>query len=189
MYVFFSGEGASDFGVCDMGVQHQYCMGDYYLPGPLTYIVDAMIEIKYKYSIIESNVAVFVDGAELERIKIQIKPSKKSIRLRGYNVPAETRFHFEDARSFAFAVSDFVAEKNENKFIAILFRDSNTNDNKEWQNKRNSMLSGFEVGFSKRQISNNGIPMLPRPVSEAWLLCAIYRQENQNSNCEYLEEI
>ncbi|MDR0611308.1 MAG: hypothetical protein LBG58_14460, partial [Planctomycetaceae bacterium] len=32
-----------------------------------------------------------------------------------------------------------------------------------------------------------GVPMLPKPVSEAWILCAIYRNGNMNRNCNDLE--
>jgi hypothetical protein len=31
--------------------------------------------------------------------------------------------------------------------------------------------------------------MLPKPVSEAWLLCAIERRNNTNKNCNYLENV
>jgi hypothetical protein len=70
------------------------------------------------------------------------------------------------------------------KIIAILFRDSDgtaTADRGLWADKRASMLRGFEdEGFS------SGVPMLPKPKSEAWVLCAL--KGNPYQGCEALED-
>lgn len=46
------------------------------------------------------------------------------------------------------------------------------------------MLNGFRVeNFDK------GVAMIPKPVSEAWFLCAIYRKKKgPQYNCDYLED-
>ena len=52
--------------------------------------------------------------------------------------------------------------------VAVLFRDADTATagRGTWAEKRQSMLDGFaEEGFAR------GVPMIPKPTSEAWLLC------------------
>jgi hypothetical protein len=181
-----SGEGASDMGVCRQNSKQHFCSGNDYLPGPMARIVDAIIVQQYCCSAIDNGTAVFVDGAIIEQTKHTLKPSKKSIRLPGGKIKIETRFHFEDARAFAVIVGGFVSENSIQDFVAVLFRDSNTDT--EWQNKWNSMVWGFEIGFTEKGQPNAGVPMLPCPISEAWLLCAIYRQENPHQNCDKLEK-
>jgi hypothetical protein len=179
MYIIFSGEGVTDFGT---GTHHSFCCGNDYRYGPLTYLVDKLIEQICHYSIITNEVAVWVDGAELERIKSNSRPSKKSIRIPGGKVKIAARYHFEDAKALAIATSTFIETKTDKNCIAILFRDSNTTDKKEWNDKITSMFNGFIV-----EDFHYGVPMLPKPVSEAWILCAVYRNENPNRNCNDLE--
>ena len=70
------------------------------------------------------------------------------------------------------------------KVVAVLFRDSDgtaTAQRGLWTDERNSMLRGFEdEGFSC------GVPMLPKPKSEAWVLCAL--KDNPYQGCDALEE-
>jgi hypothetical protein len=62
--------------------------------------------------------------------------------------------------------------------IAILFRDNDRTRNSApttWRIKWDSMLSGFKrAGFDR------GVPMLPNPKSEAWLICAAKPQPFQH---------
>jgi hypothetical protein len=65
----------------------------------------------------------------------------------------------------------------------VLFRDADgtaSSDRGEWEDKMRSILTGFEV----EQIST-GVPMIPKPKSEAWILCAL---RNQYQNCGKLED-
>jgi hypothetical protein len=68
--------------------------------------------------------------------------------------------------------------------IAVLFRDADgtaSGGRGVWEQKRQSMLDGFrEEGFDA------GVPMLPRPKSEAWLICAW--KKGPYRGCEALEE-
>ncbi len=56
--------------------------------------------------------------------------------------------------------------------IAVLFRDSDgtaSSGRGLWEDKRKSIEDGFgEAGF------DYGVPMIPKPKSEAWLLCAFH---------------
>jgi hypothetical protein len=68
--------------------------------------------------------------------------------------------------------------------ILVLFRDADgtaSSDRGEWKDKMESMLTGFEV----EQIST-GVPMIPKPKSEAWILCAL---RNKYRNCGKLEDL
>ena len=63
-----------------------------------------------------------------------------------------------------------------------MFRDADgtaSSGRGEWQNKWQSMLDGFET-----EEMLNGVPMIPKPKSEAWILCAL-REKYQN--CKKLE--
>ena len=68
--------------------------------------------------------------------------------------------------------------------VAVLFHDSDDTASAErglWDDKWRSMKAGFaEEGFSK------GVPMIPKPKSEAWLLCAL--KENPYQACANLED-
>jgi hypothetical protein len=68
--------------------------------------------------------------------------------------------------------------------VAILFRDSDGTASAGrglWAEKRQSMLDGFaQEGFLR------GVPMIPKPKSEAWLLCAL--RANPYQGCESLED-
>jgi hypothetical protein len=63
-----------------------------------------------------------------------------------------------------------------------LFRDADgtvSSGKGKWQDKWQSVLDGFET-----EGMLNGIPMIPKPKSEAWILCAL-REKYQN--CKKLE--
>ena len=180
MYFLFSGEGASDLGV---GLQAGVCEGENYLQGPLALIVDMIFQAKLNYSLFDYFCG-FVSKTELKQEVDKLKPLKKFRIPRGDIKHEQGTKYFRNNARVSAIIAKRIAKERKDDVIVILFRDSDTTDFNEWAKKRDSILNGFlDENF------NNGIPMLPRPVSEAWLLCAIYRQENQNTNCDYLEEI
>ena len=68
------------------------------------------------------------------------------------------------------------------EMIPVLFQDTDNRASSgrgEWQHKWESILNGFQI-----EKVETGVPMLSKPKSEAWLLCAL-RQEYQH--CESLE--
>ena len=171
MYFFFSGEGPTDLGTS----KDQ--------PGPLVLVADQIISEHQGYSFLESQCAVFIHPAALERIKPDLRTPPRSPGLRGLKTPAENRMHRKDAHALAHASSEHVKNYPDKEFVAVLFRDSNSPDENEWKKTRESMFNGF------RDHSNNdrGVAAVARPVSEAWWLSAIYRKEDNNKNCKYLE--
>jgi len=168
MYLLLSGEGASDIGSCDMGLAA--CSGRQFHEGPMSIIVDQLIELsqEFELSYLENNLTYFISETYLAKNKAP--RIKKNISLRGKKKPAETKYYFENARSLALAAKKKSEDIND-KVIAVLFRDSDGTASAgrgNWQNKLNSMIKGFEI-----ENFDFGIPMIPKPKSEAWLLCAV----------------
>jgi len=68
--------------------------------------------------------------------------------------------------------------------VAVLFRDADGTASAGrglWEDKWQSMLAGFdEEGFDR------GVPMIPKPKSEAWLICAL--KERPYQHCNDLED-
>ena len=165
--IVLSGEGKTDLGELD------YISGEF-KAGAMYMIIDKLVEDKFNYSSYEIS---------KENIKYipEVELSKKAKTLRPMKLPSKdskkgTAYYHRNARALA------VFAKEHQDSIAIFFRDSdgtNSSDKSEWQDKYNSILNGFESEeYSK------GIAMLPKPKSEAWLLCAF---KNNYQNCDTLE--
>ncbi|MDR3199756.1 MAG: hypothetical protein LBU34_17965, partial [Planctomycetaceae bacterium] len=174
---------ATDLGV---GLQPGYCTGENYLHGPLALFVNEIVFEKLKFHPIESQVCIYVSKLYLKQYFDNLKPLKKFKFPRGeIKYDQGTKYFRNNARALAAIAKKIAGEKNDN-VVAILFRDSdskNSSETEEWEKKRDSMLNGFlDENF------RHGVPMLPKPVSEAWILCAVYRGENPNRNCNDLEE-
>ena len=163
MYFFFSGEGVTDLGTSNDK------------PGPLALVADQIIAEHHHYSFLKS-CAVFVHPAELEQIKPQLRTAPRSPGLRGLKTPAENRLHRKDAAALAYTATSHIRTKEDKEFVAVLFRDSNSPDEKEWNDKRNSMLNGFR----DQAIEGRGVAAVARPISEAWWLNALDRKANPN---------
>ena len=180
MYLLLSGEGSGDIGICNSGFQQ--CDSEQFKYGPMSIIVDQMVEanIGYEFSHITSHCVSFVS----EKYLADNKPprNKKSISLRGKKKPAETKYFYTNARALAIAAKQ-KAEDIDDKVIAVLFRDSDGTASAGrglWQDKWNSMIKGFE-----KEDFEFGVPMIPKPKSEAWLLCAV--KDNPYLSCGRLE--
>lgn len=75
-------------------------------------------------------------------------------------------------------------ELKDDDVIAILFRDSdgtNSTSKGMWEEKVSSIENGFKMEKFTR-----GVAMVPKPKSEAWLICALKNKPYEN--CEELEE-
>ena len=184
MYFLFSGEGETDLGV---GLHKGLCEGDAYLYGPLTLLTDRIVAEHrgYFYSLIESQYFGFISKTDLIRRFDQMKPLKKFKIPRGeIKYEQGTKYFRNNARALATIAKDIAKEKDD-EVVAVLFRDSdgkNSSEQAEWEKKRDSMLNGFLDEDFKR-----GVPMIPKPVSEAWMLCGLYKQRDPQRNCSELE--
>ena len=91
MYLLLSGEGKSDLGVC--GLALDLCDSDNFQPGPMSWIVDQLIEHSqgYEFSHIENNCVSYVSKSYL----VTNKPPalQKSMGLPGKKKPLETKYY------------------------------------------------------------------------------------------------
>lgn len=180
MFILFSGEGATDLGGCVDSVTD--CRGDAYQHGPMTIIVDQVVDARQRYSLLETNHYGYVPKSTLKVRAAELKAVKKGLRLPGKKRAKETIYFFSNARVLARIALQVQIELDDD-VVAVLFRDADgtaTADRGLWASKFQAMLNGFkEEGFSR------GVPMIPKPKSEAWILCAT---KYEYHGCDSLEE-
>ncbi|MBU1621682.1 MAG: hypothetical protein KJ556_19930 [Gammaproteobacteria bacterium] len=181
MYLLLSGEGAGDIGVCNPSAES--CDRTNFKQGPMAMIVDQLVSTfqGYEMSHLDTDRVSFVSEAYLKTNKLA--PKAKAMALRGKKKPAETKYFYENARALAAAAKAKSAELND-KVVAILFRDSDGTSSAgrgNWEDKRNSMIEGFLA-----EAFELGVAMVPKPKSEAWLLCAT--KVNPYQHCIALED-
>jgi hypothetical protein len=169
MFLILSGEGRSDIGTSDQEI------------GPMTKLVDLLITKQIEYSLIDVNFyAIFSEKDLAKKAKEEIKPRSKKGRKHAY----ETRSFHNNARALALLSHQKAQEIGGNTpLILILFRDTDgsvSSDRGIWKIKWEAMIAGFEA----EQIFT-GVPMIPKPKSEAWILCAL---EKRYQNCAKLED-
>ena len=173
MYFLFSGEGPTDLGLCVDNAPT--CEGDKYQHGPMTVMVDQIVEQRHQYSLLETGHYGFVSRRTLVDRAHELKAARKGLRLPGKRRAKETRYFFNNARVLARIAGERQGVLKDD-VVAVLFRDSDTASAGRgiWVDKRKSMLDGFkEEGFGR------GVPMIPRPTSEAWLLCTLKKNRYQ----------
>jgi hypothetical protein len=142
-------------------------------------IVDQLVESTLDYSLMELGFASFVSEGTVSRRSKQLR----QLRLPGKKRRQETAYFFRNARAFAGLAREFAQETGDT-VVAVLFRDADLKRSSGrglWQTKWDSMMEGFRV-----ENFVFGVPMIPKPKSEAWLLCAL--KENQPyQHCKVIE--
>lgn len=183
MIVILSGEGPTDLGQCNNA--QSICSDEQFQVGPMAVLVDQMLQQLLNYSP-RTIPGVFQYVSELalkDRESIRKNESRK-VSLVGKKRDQETGYFYINA----WMLGDIALEREttcKDKAIAILFRDCDgTRSTKAglWAAKWKSMVDGF-----KRSGFTRGVPMLPKPKSEAWLLCAAKNQPYQG--CDTFEEL
>lgn len=181
MYFLFSGEGPTDTGVCRDNADQ--CHSDSFDYGPMAVMVDHIVERRWEYSLIESLEFGCVSKSRLVAKAVELKQDKRRVRLPGAKRPKELNYFYQNARSLVLCARECEQARG-CEVIAVLFRDSDGTASAGrglWRDKWNSMMAGFEdEGFDR------GVPMIPKPKSEAWLICAL--KEHPYTGCEALEE-
>lgn len=185
MYVVLSGEGNSDIGFCNN--LQEICEGNDFYPRAMAIIIDQIIckwtnrNINYSHSFLEYQQVTYISEKTLAEKKLH---KNKKISIPGKKTKKETGYFYNNARSLAvFAKKKQEELENNAKVIAILFRDNDgtaSSGRGEYAHKRDSMKNGFE-----EEDFNYGVAMIPKPKSEAWLLCAV--KENPYQGCNKLE--
>ncbi len=163
MHLVLSGEGASDIGIDRENI------------GPITKLIDRAIEKRLGYSLVEYQALTLFSKAELAARAKQMKARSR----KGKKLPSETRYFYNNARALALLAGELEAED----LVVVLFRDGDgtvASERQEWAQKFQSMLDGFAV-----EGLTTGVPILPKPKSEAWWLCAL---RNGYRDCQPLED-
>ena len=178
MILMLSGEGKSDIGHRAPGES-----GRVYEPGPMAWIVDRLTERRLGYSLLDlqQGGAETVEFISERQLAEQGRPGPKLLAglKRGKNTGLFTR----NAQILGRLANNLQAKRAED-VIAVLFRDADSThacNAPQWQKKVKSMENGFALAKF-----DNGVPMVPRPESEAWLLCALKNPPYQN--CNVLED-
>lgn len=178
MKVILSGEGPTDLGSTrptEQGLQ--------FVPGPMAWFVDRLLEPRLGYSLLD----LYRDGADCVRhvheSELARGAKQGSPLLPGVRYGKDTAFFTRNAQVLGL-MARMEAEATAQPVVAVLFRDGDGTHaipKVQWQQKFDSIARGFElVEFDA------GVPMVPRPKSEAWLLCALKIPAYQH--CDALED-
>lgn len=188
MMLLLSGEGPTDLGSCTFGLAT--CENDgrnSFESGVLTVMLDKLIEAhpRLGYSLRSSpNTLRYLGETELNA-QAKARANARRVRLRGTDTQAETGYYEIPARTLGQLALELEIERGI-PVVSLLFRDSDGTNSAplhDWKTKFDSMVRGFEsVPFER------GVPMLPKPKSEAWLICAA-KKNQPYQHCAALEEI
>jgi hypothetical protein len=177
MILLVSGEGPSDIGCCVTG--GAACEGVDFKAGPMTLLIDQIVEPIWGYSPLDTT--AFVHAAE--SVVADRSRQLGGVALPGLKRAKETGYFFKNARALARMAVERTTPQS--PVGAVFFRDSDgtrSMGNSLWQEKWDSIATGFEA-----EAFMLGVPMVPKPKSESWLLCTV--QEHPYTNCARFEDI
>ncbi len=172
MHLVLSGEGNSDLGL--------FCShNNEFIAGSMYFIVDKLIEKEHDFSYYSAKeeMITFIPKVELTKLTKRLPPFTGKKGLKG------TAYFTNNAIALARIAKKRAKELND-EVVAILFRDSDgtvSTFNRMWEDKVTSIENGFKIEKFDR-----GIAMIPKPKSEAWLICAL--KEKPYENCHILEK-
>jgi hypothetical protein len=176
MMLILSGEGKTD-----MGCHGPTEMGNQFHIGPMGKIVDRLIEARMGYSLYETHQS----GAECVQFVPETELAKHAklgpTRFPGIKYGKGTAFFTRNAQVIGLLAKQ-IAKKKQDSIIAVLLRDADlaqSDSPKAWQEKFDSMVRGFKLAEFE-----SGVPMVPKPKSEAWLLCGL----KAVTHCDSLED-
>jgi len=178
MILIVSGEGPTDIGTCTNGQGR--CHGVDFKPGPMGMMVDKIAEDQLGYSLADAGALDHVS----ESSRSQLAKALKKTFVIGKRRDFETAHFFKEARALA-RLAMMETEADDTPRGVVLFRDADGTRSTErglYETRVQSIYDGFAAeGFEF------GVPMVPKPKSEAWLICAL--KEDAYQNCGALEEI
>lgn len=184
MLLVLSGEGPTDMGSCASPIAD--CVDPDFQPGPMALLADQALASLLGYSVLrDTPMSVhFISEAALADETRRLKEQPRKMVFPGKKTTRETGYFYKNA--WAMGLLSMAIEKREKDTgISVLFRDSDgTRSTRSglWGKKWESMERGFiRSGYPR------GVPMLPNPKSEAWLLCAAKNPPYQD--CVALEAL
>lgn len=179
MRLLLSGEGPTD-----LGHQKPSEGGTEFVPGPMAWVVDKVLERHHtQYSMLDIHLAGGDCVTHVHETELAAMGKRGSPLFPGVKFGKRTAFFTRNAQVLGLWANQVAAEEGQS-VLAVLFRDGDgvrATPAGEWQDKVDSMHRGFAMVEC-----NTGIPMVPRPKSEAWLLCA--RRAPGYANCTPLED-
>ena len=165
MKLLISGEGASDLGACN-NAQGQ-CSDENFSRGPMAVWLARLWTAMLGYNVLDTPEAVVYVTKKALAQKAKESGTRMQ-RQRGKKQAAETGLYFSNAQQLGLLAQQ-LAGHHADTVMAVLFRDTDGTCSApgQWKSKWDSMMNGFaSVAFEF------GVPMLPKPKSEAWLMCA-----------------
>ncbi|MGL5384775.1 MAG: hypothetical protein ACRC2A_03875 [Enterobacterales bacterium] len=184
MIVVLSGEGASDLGQCSN--MQGICQIPEFVFGPMAMLIDKEIESVYHYSVLDSapQSYVYISEVRLKELEVQRKNQRRQVSLVGKKKEQEMGYFSINAWMLGEEALR-IEERCQDRAIAVMFRDCDGSRSAArglWQSKWDSMKSGFD----RSELGVRGVPMIPKPKSESWMLCAI---KNNYQHCAALESL
>lgn len=162
MLFLLSGEGSSDMGSCSDGSSSCRFVGSF-VPGPMALFVCSVAKLCLGDDP-EKRLSYVSEKGLAEEAR-----EMKSFLRRAGDSDGALYFRKNAAALGRIALKKEGEEKTE--VVAVLFRDCDGTRSASpglWESKRQSVLNGFAAaGFSR------GVAMIPKPKSEAWILCAV----------------
>jgi len=184
IHLLLSGEGPSDMGRCTVDTGG-VCDSQHFQPGPMAWFVDQWVEkvLGFEFSHIDFGQVGFVSEKSLSQHCKQTSGGRK-IRLPGKRKDRETGYFFRNARGLG-ELAQRLAGELQGSVVAVLFRDSDGTAS-AGRGIRREKVQSMENGFQDAGFYH-GVPMMPNPKSEAWLLCAV-KSPSPYQHCDALEK-
>jgi len=166
MRLVLSGEGPTD-----LGHESKRVGGLEFVPGPMAWVIDKLLE---RYHTGHSMLATHQAGGDcvthVRETDLAALGKRGSTLFPGFKFGKGTAFFTRNAQALGLFAKQTSVQKAQ-PVVAVLFRDSDgvrATPAGEWKAKVDSMHRGFALVEC-----DTGVPMVPRPKSEAWLLCAL----------------
>ncbi|HEY1081895.1 MAG TPA: hypothetical protein VGE29_06525 [Prosthecobacter sp.] len=176
MILIVSGEGPTDIGRC-LNAEAR-CNDRNFEPGPMATLVDKIAEGELGYSLTDSGALDHVP----ESTRTQMAKKLPMTFVTGRRRDFETGHFFKEARALArLAMTESRSDGCPRG--VVLFHDADGTRATE-RGLYESRLKSMKDGFASEEFEF-GVPMVPKPKSEAWLICAL--KQGAYQNCQSLE--
>lgn len=166
MRLLLSGEGPTDLGH-DRTTQG----GMEFVPGPMAWVVDKVLERYHtNYSLLNTHLAGGNCVTHVPETALASMGKQGSMLFPGVKFGKGTAFFTRNAQVLGLMAKQISVHEPQ-PVVAVLFRDGDgvrSTPAGEWKAKVDSMHRGFSLVEC-----DTGVPMVPCPKSEAWLLCAL----------------
>ena len=166
MRLVLSGEGPTD-----LGRERPAAGGIEFVPGPMAWVVDKLLErFHTRYSMLDAHQAGGDCVAYVHETALAAFGKPGSPLFPGVKFGRGTAYFTRNAQALGLFAKQASTQEAQ-PVLAVLFRDGDgvkASPAGEWQEKVDSMHRGFALVEC-----DTGVPMVPRPKSEAWLMCAL----------------